>query len=88
MDQRRRGHRTAAQEADVRVLFEVHQGLRRSRPLLRRGKQMRTTKRGRVLLDDPAALRDALLEELVAGDPFPAELWDVVHGRLQAARAR
>lgn len=72
------------QEADVRVLVEVHQGLRRSRLLLKRGKQVRTSKRGRVLLDDPAALRAALLEELAGGDPFSAELWGAVHERLQA----
>lgn len=61
-------------EADLALLGELHQGLKRLRLLRRRGRRLHTTARGRELAAEPPALLDALAGDLGAAD----ELGEVV----------
>lgn len=57
-------------EADLRVLDELHAGLRRLRLVRRRGRQLHTTQRGLALAQQPEVLLRVLAGDLGAGDPF------------------
>jgi hypothetical protein len=57
-------------EHDVALLRELHALLLRSGLLRRAGRRIVTTRRGRRLRDDPAALLAALTGELLDGDGF------------------
>ena len=57
-------------EADVRVLGELHAGLRRLRLVRRRGRRLHTTQRGLALAEQPGELLRVVAGDLGAGDPF------------------
>jgi Plasmid pRiA4b ORF-3-like protein len=57
-------------EADVRVLEELREGLRRLGLVRRRGRQLFSTKRGRGLAQDPQALLEVLAGDLGGDDEF------------------
>ena len=59
-------------EDDVTPLWELHQLLRELRLLRRKGRRVKTTKRGRELSGDPPALLEALATELLRGENFYA----------------
>ena len=59
-------------EDDVTPLWELHQLLRELRLLRRKGRRVRTTKRGRALADEPPTLLEALATELLRGENFYA----------------
>jgi hypothetical protein len=61
-------------EADLAVLGALHDGLRRTRLVRRRGRRLFTTVRGRELAEDPAALLVVLAGDLGAGHPFTEEV--------------
>lgn len=57
-------------EADVRVLGELREGLRRLGLIRRRGRRLFSTQRGRGLAQDPPSLIDVLAGDLGGGDEF------------------
>lgn len=59
-------------EHDVALLRELHALLLRLRLVRRAGRRIITTRRGRKLRDDPAALLAALTGELLGGEGFAA----------------
>lgn len=70
-------------EADVRVLEELREGLRRLGLVRRRGRRLLSTKRGRELAQDPPALLAVLADDLGGGDDFTG----VVAGAIADALA-
>ena len=71
-------------EADVAVLKNLHQGLRRLKLMRRRGRLLVATPRGRELADDPAALLAVLVADLGRGDRFTTMVAKVVSARLSS----
>ncbi len=69
-------------EADVRVLEELREGLRRLGLVRRRGRQLRSTKRGRELAQDPQALLEVLAGDLGGGDEFTGVAADAIADAL------
>jgi len=57
-------------EADVRLLEELHAGLRRLRLVRRRGHTLHATARGRELAGDPVSLLGVLAGDLGGGEGF------------------
>jgi Plasmid pRiA4b ORF-3-like protein len=57
-------------EADLTVLSELHEGLKRLRLVRRRGRRLYSTKRGKELARKPAALLSLLGTDLGRGDAF------------------
>lgn len=69
-------------EADVPVLGDLHEGLRRLKLMRRRGRALYTTPRGRQLLAEPAALLQVLTADLGGGDAFTEMVAGAVVARL------
>lgn len=63
-------HGPPHREADVRVLEELREGLRRLGFVRRRGRRLLSTPRGRELAQDPDALLSVLADDLGGGDEF------------------
>jgi hypothetical protein len=72
-------------EADLAVLEELHEGLRRLRLVRRRGRKLHATVRGRELAADPVALLCALASDLGGGDPFCEMVADEIVDKLSAS---
>jgi hypothetical protein len=79
-------HGPPHREADVRLLAELHDGLRRLGLLRRRGRRLLTTARGRESLAAPNALWSMLAAD-VGGDPFGVAVADAMLGVLRAPEA-
>lgn len=77
-------HGQPYREADVRVLEELREGLRRLGLVRRRGRRLLTTKRGRELTQDPGALLRALADDLGGGDELTQVVADAVADALTA----
>jgi len=71
-------------EADVAVLKNLHQGLRRLKLMRRRGRLLVATPRGRELADDPAALLAVLVTDLGRGDRFTTMVAKIVSAQLSS----
>lgn len=71
-------------EADVRVLAELREGLRRLGLVRRRGRRLLSTKRGRELAQDPDALVQTLGDDLGGGDEFAEVVAEAVADALAA----
>lgn len=69
-------------EADLRVLCELHKGLRRLRLVRRRGRRLLATRRGLALAEQPKELLRVLSEDLGAGDPFTEAVASEIVGEL------
>ncbi len=74
-------------EADVRLVEVLREGLQRLGLMRRRGRTLRTSPRGRELLQDPQGLLTALAGDLGGGDPFAQEVQVVVTDHLLASGA-
>ena len=73
-------------EADVRVLEELREGLRRMGLVRRRGRRLFSTKRGRELAQDPDALLRVLADDLGGGDEFAAVMAEAIADSLASGR--
>ncbi len=71
-------------EAEVAVLKNLHQGLRRLKLMRRRGRLLVATPRGRELADDPAALLAVLVTDLGRGDRFTTMVAKIVSSQLSS----
>lgn len=71
-------------EADLALLGELHEGLRRLKLVRRRGRKLYSTPRGRQLAGDPTALLRLLATDLGAGDPFTQAVAETVTEALAA----
>lgn len=69
-------------EDEVTGLCEVHDLARRMRLLRKTGRSLVTTKRGRSLLRDPAALRAAVAPNLLAADGFAGAVQELAAAAL------
>lgn len=74
-------------EAELVVLETLHAILLHLRLVRRRAGRLLTTPRGRELLADPAALFDALIEDLQGHHPFHQMIWSTILAALAAAGA-
>lgn len=72
-------------EADLAVLTELHQGLKRLRLVRRRGRRLYSTVRGKDLSRDPGALLAVLAEDLGGGEEFIEAVAAEVVDLLEAA---
>jgi Plasmid pRiA4b ORF-3-like protein len=70
-------------EADLPVLEETHLGLRRLRLLRKDRETLRTTARGRALLEAPDALLAALRDGIGGDEPFNADAWPLVEAAVR-----
>lgn len=70
-------------EAELPVLEATHLGLRRLRLLRRDRETLRTTVRGRGLLQDPDALLAALREGIGSDEEFYADAWPLVEAAVR-----
>lgn len=70
-------------EAELPVLAETHLGLRRLRLLRKDRERLRTTARGRALLEDAEALLVALRDGIAGGEPFYADAWPLVEAAVR-----
>jgi hypothetical protein len=75
-------HGAPYREAEVRVLEELHAGLRRLGFLRRRSRRLVTTVRGRQALAEPEALLTVLAGDLGGGDAFCTAMAATVIGAL------
>lgn len=69
-------------EADVRVLEELREGLRRLGLVRRRGRRLFSTRRGRELAQDPDALLRVLADDLGRGDEFTGVVAEAIADSL------
>lgn len=69
-------------EADVRVLEQLREGLRRLGLVRRRGRRLLSTKRGRELAEDPWALLRVFAKDLGGGDEFTGVVAAAIADRL------
>jgi hypothetical protein len=81
-------HGPPHREADLRLLEELHAGLRRLRLARRRGRKLYATARGRELAVDPPALVRGLAADLGGGDAFAESLARVVVATLAVDQPR
>ena len=72
-------------EADVRLVEVLREGLQRLGLMRRRGRTLKTSPRGRDLLEDPRGLLLALAGDLGGGDPFAQEVEHVVTDLLSTS---
>jgi Plasmid pRiA4b ORF-3-like protein len=72
-------------EADMALLEELHEGLRRLRLVRRRGRKLYATVEGAKLAADPVALLRTLASDLGGGDPFSEMVAEEMVGRLTAS---
>jgi hypothetical protein len=70
-------------EAELPVLEQTHLGLRRLRLLRKQRETLRTTARGRTLLEEPDALHAALRDGIAGDEPFYADAWPLVEAALR-----
>jgi len=78
-------HGPPHREADVAVLEELREGMKRLRLVRRRGRKLFTTMRGRELAKDPAALLRVLATDLGRGDAFTETVATAVARALAGA---
>jgi len=74
--------RPPQREDEVTGLCEVHDLARRMRLLRKTGRSLVTTKRGRSLLRDPAALRAAVASTLLAAEGFAGAVQELAAAAL------
>ncbi len=78
-------HGAPYREADVRVLSELHAGLRRLKLVRRRGRRLLATARAKELIADPEHLLTVLAADMGGGDDFGWIVADAVGQALLGA---